>query len=500
MGIFLDQSATKKIKKQYQKGYRMTKPVRVRFAPSPTGFMHLGSVRIAVFNYMFAKKNRGSFILRIEDTDQKRNLEESQLQILKDLEWLRLPYNEGPIVGGAYGPYLQSERASIHQEKLNELISIGRVYRCFCTAEHLEEKRQRATVLGLPPRYDRTCAHLSDDKVKAKIADGQQFVWRFRLNDLQVIEINDMAMGKVSFDMKNFSDFVVARADGTFPFMFANMVDDWTMEMTHIIRGSDHLSNTAMQAALYDAFAVPLPTFWHLPLVCNIKGEKLSKRDFGFSLTDLRNGGFLAPAVINYLATIGFSIKEEIQSLDDLIKIMSFENLHASSTVKYDLEKVTWFNHKWMERVDVADLAAQALPFIEKEITAAKELPHDTLIKLISAIRSDMKTLADAPKLLAFYFTKPIVTREGLEKELGKEKTDLVLHILKTAVVPPSSHDLYISHLKEQGVAQGLKAKEILGSVRYVLTGSFQGMGLHDLFAVLGTVECEARIGVVSGW
>jgi glutamyl/glutaminyl-tRNA synthetase len=234
--------------------------------------------------------------------------------------------------------------------------------------------------------------------------------------------------------------------------------------------------------------------------VCNIKGEKLSKRDFGFSLTDLRNGGFLAPAIINYLATIGFSLKEEIQSLDDLIKIMDLTHVHASSTVKYDLEKLTWFNHKWMERIELQDLAKQALPFVEKEFPATKELPHDVFIKLIGAVRSDLKTLTDAPKLLAFYFTQPNVSRDGLEKELGKEKTDLVLHIIKTAIVPSSSNDLYISHLKEQGIAQGLKAKEILGSLRYVLTGSFQGMGLHDLFTVLGTVECEARIGVVANW
>ena len=472
----------------------MKNPVRVRFAPSPTGFMHLGSVRIALFNYLFARQHKGTFALRIEDTDQKRNLEESQLQILKDMEWLDLKYDEGPLVNGPYAPYLQSERSSIYQEKLEELIESGRAYRCFCTPEHLEEKRQRATALGLPPRYDRTCLHLSDDKIKAKIADGQPFIWRFKLNELQTIVINDLACKTVSFEMKNFSDFAITRADGTFPFIFANMVDDWTMNMTYIIRGGDHLSNTAMQAALYDAFAVPLPTFWHLPLVCNIKGEKLSKRDFGFSLTDLRNGGFLAPAICNYLATIGFSLKEELQDVKDLVHTMNFEHLHASSTVKYDTEKLTWFNHKWMERLPLESIVEQALPFVEHVHPEVKSLSPDIFSGLIKSIRSDLKTLADAPKLLAFYFKRPTVNRDGLEKELGKEKTDLVVHVIKTAIIPPSSHDLYINHLKEQGVAQGLKAKEILGSLRYILTGSFQGMGLHDLFALLGNDEVDTRL------
>ena len=272
--------------------------VRVRFAPSPTGIMHLGNVRAALINYLFAQKNQGTFVLRIEDTDQERNENIFTQRILDDLAWLGLTYTEGPSKSGPYEPYFQSERGLIYQDFLKILEAKNLVYRCFCTIEDIEKKRQRQIALKQPPRYDRTCLRLSPELVTIKVAQSTPFIWRFQLPDSS-IAVHDLARGVIDFDLKNISDFALTRTNGTFTFMFANFVDDLTMKISHVIRGEDHLTNTAGQAALYAALEVDTPIFWHLPIIVNSEGKKLSKRDFGFSLEDLRNAGFLPEAIDN---------------------------------------------------------------------------------------------------------------------------------------------------------------------------------------------------------
>ena len=301
--------------------------VRVRFAPSPTGFMHLGNVRAALVNYLFARQKNGTFILRIEDTDQQRNVDPEGRQIIADLNWLNLTYQEGPLVGGPYAPYYQSERTPLYQEHLELLKKQARVYRCFCTAEELEKKRQRQLALKMPPRYDRACLKLSAQEIEKNLAEHKPFIWRFKLSD-QIIQVTDLARGTITYDLKHFSDFPLTRQDGSFTFIFANFVDDLTMKISHIFRGEDHLSNTGVQAALYEAFSAPLPLFWHLPIMSNAEGKKLSKRDFGFSLNDLRTAGFLPEAIDNYLAIIGGgTFTQEIMSLEELAKNLDFSKM-----------------------------------------------------------------------------------------------------------------------------------------------------------------------------
>ena len=303
-----------------------TNHVRVRFAPSPTGFMHLGNVRASLLNYLFAAHHQGTFILRIEDTDAQRNIKEGKDKIIEDLAWLKLTYTEGPGVGGNFGPYCQSERSHLYQEHLNKLIELKRVYRCFCTVQELENKRQRQIALKKPPRYDKTCLKLSEQQINEKSAAQVPFIWRFSIDETKQITIQDLAHGAINFDMKNFSDFALSREDGSFTFLFANFVDDMLMQITHVIRGEDHLSNTANQAMLFDAFSCKLPFFWHLPIMCSKDGKKLSKRDFGFSLDDLKNAGFLPEAIANYLALTGNSFAEEVQDLHELAKNYNFES------------------------------------------------------------------------------------------------------------------------------------------------------------------------------
>ncbi|MBY0353093.1 glutamate--tRNA ligase [Candidatus Babeliales bacterium] len=474
----------------------MAEKIRVRFAPSPTGFMHLGNVRAALMNYLFAKNQNGTFILRIEDTDEKRNLDEARAKILSDLEWLGLEYTEGPYKGGPYEPYLQSEREHLYQEKLALLIDMKRAYRCFCTIEELEHKRARQIALKQPPRYDRTCLRYTEAQIQEKLAAALPFIWRCKIEEGHSVTISDMAKGNVLFDMKNFSDFALTRTSGTSTFMFANFVDDWLMEISHVIRGEDHLTNTAMQAELYHAFSLPLPIFWHLPIICNSTGEKLSKRDFGFSLEDLKEAGFLPAAIVNYLAIIGASFKEEIQSLEELGKNFDFSHLHASSSMKYDLEKLTWINHQWISRTNSYEMMEQLKGLLHKEIPASSETNPQELENLITLLKPELKTLNDIVSLAAFYFDTPIVHKEDLVAHVGAEKTEHILRSIEACKQYLPNTELFLEHLKTLGKEHGISMKELFGSIRYLLTGQFQGIGIKDLLNVLQPALVEQRLSM----
>lgn len=472
----------------------MEKKIRVRFAPSPTGFMHLGNIRAALCNYIFARQKNGTFILRLEDTDQERNVDEAGLKIIKDLSWLGIGYDEGPMVGGPHAPYLQSERTNVYKTHLDDLIATQKVYRCFCTPETLEEKRKEQAKKGLPPRYDRTCLHLSDEQIKEKLESKTPFLWRFKINQDQVFSVKSMARGEITFDMKNFSDFALTRSDGSFTFLFTNFVDDWLMEVSHVIRGEDHLSNTAMQAALFDALAVNLPTFWHLPMICNSEGKKLSKRDFGFSLDDLKSEGFLPQAICNYLAIIGGSFKEEIQSIDELIHNFDFENIHATGSIRYDVEKLKWINHKWIERLDVKELAPFIVPFLHSASLASQEVDENKLLLYIEKVKSDCKTLKDFVGALQFCFEDPKIDVAEIDEWAGKDKTNIIAALLDDVISYAEQRELFLKTLKREGKEKGLRPKELLGTVRYLLTGSFQGLSIIDVLEMLSAEQIVRRL------
>ena len=470
----------------------MTKKIRVRFAPSPTGFMHIGNVRAALMNYLFAHQKDGTFVLRIEDTDQNRNVDEAGLNILTTLKWLSLKYNEGPVVGGNFGPYLQSERTDKYKKHLDDLISNGLIYRCFCTEEQLEAKRKAQIEAGQPPRYDGTCRNLSDDKVKEKIKAGLSFVWRFKLNKDAIYEINTLERGVVKFEMKNFSDFILVRSDGSFTFLFTNFVDDYLMQITHVIRGEDHLTNTAMQAALFNAFAFPLPKFWHLPIICGADGKKLSKRDFGFGVQDLREEGFLPQAILNYLAMIGTStlnvssdFKEEIQSLGELTKNYDFSKVASTGGIKFDMGKLRWINHKWIERLSANKLSEYVKPFLHDQIPESIELDDKKLEFIFEKVKTDLKTLKDIGSVIKFYFEDPKVDIKEIEKKFGKDKSDIALKIIKDNSDIYNKTDQFLDVLKKESKERGLKIREIFGTLRYLLTGTFNGISMHDLFEIL---------------
>lgn len=468
--------------------------IRVRFAPSPTGMMHLGSVRVALLNYLFAQHHHGSFIIRLEDTDQQRDVDPRGVKILEDLRWLGLTHDEGPDCGGPYAPYIQSERSEIYKQKLHELIATKQVYRCFCSQEELEKKRERQIALKLPPRYDRTCANLSETEINERLSRNEPFIWRFKLDQTKKITITDMSHGTMSFDMAHFTDFALTRQDGTFTFIFANFVDDLTMKMSHVIRGEDHLSNTASQAALYDACGATLPIFWHLPIICNAEGKKLSKRDFGFSLRDLVAAGFLPEAICNYLGILGASFKEEIMSLEELAQAYPFDHVSTTGHIKYDVEKLRWVNHKWINRLTTAEVATRALPFLIATYPAATDLERATLERLISHVQTDLITLADCANVLGFYFERPVKpTVEELATLAGEH-----LEALRTLV---TQHDTLLADpvafaqsIKQSATEQKIPLKVVFSSLRRALQGTTHGLALHDLIAILGEKEARARL------
>ena len=461
---------------------------RVRFAPSPTGLMHIGGVRTALLNYIFARQKNGTFILRIEDTDSTRNFDPGAQKIMSDLQWLHLKHDEGPIVQGPYAPYYQSERASIYQAQLEILKKRNNVYKCFCSNEILEHKRQQAIALKMPPRYDRLCLKLTAQEIADKSNNNIPFIWRFKIPEQTTISITDMAYGIMDFELKNFADFPLTRADGSCTFLFTNAVDDMAMAITHVLRGSDHLSNTANQALLYQAFEQSLPLFWHLPIICNTDGKKLSKRDFGFALEHLQQAGFLPEAVINYVAIIGSSYAEEIMSLDKLIEVFNFEKIPAAGNIRYDVDKLRWVNHKWIQNYSPKKLLDCTLPFIQASYSTLTSLPLDKQLKLMELAKPHMVTLPDAVLALNFYFNEPDLSASAIHEQVSPTDKNIFEAILSESDTHTDLDNpaLFIKTLQEKAKGQGLSSKVIFTCLRLALTGTLKGPTLLETIEILG--------------
>jgi nondiscriminating glutamyl-tRNA synthetase len=453
--------------------------VRVRFAPAPTGWMHLGNVRAAFINALFAKQTDGTMVLRIEDTDAERIIDAGGKQIMAELNWLGIHFDEGP--------YFQSQRTEIYNKYLQQLIDQKAVYRAFETPEELEIQRAMQLAQGLPPRYNRASLHLTDEEIQKKLEANVPFVWRFKLPHTTVT-FHDIAHGDMTFDLSNISDFAVTRQDGSITFIFANFIDDMLMQITHVIRGEDHMTNTAGQIPLYQFFKVSIPTFYHLPIICNIDGKKLSKRDFGFSLNDLYKGGFLPEAICNYLAIIGGSFKQEIMDFDTLAKTVRFDNSSPKGTIKYDVEKLRWFNHQWIQRLSIEELTKRCLPFLQEQFPQATTDPR--ISELIAKIQPDMVTLYDAVQMLSFYFSRPEPSAETLELHRFSNYAPLLKNIEKNLHDP----EAYLNALKSICKEQNIPMKEIFGLVRVLLTGKPQGLSVKDILSILGPEEAKKRL------
>lgn len=462
--------------------------IRVRFAPSPTGLMHLGNVRAALMNYLFARQNNGTFILRIEDTDLHRNYDPGAKQIIADLDWLQLHFDEGP--------FFQSERSAIYEEWRKKLENKGLIYRCFCTPEELERKRERQIAMKQPPRYDRACLHLSDEQIKQKLKDNVPFIWRVKLDIEKTVIVTDLAHGPITFELKNFFDFPITRQDGTVTFMFANFVDDVVMNITHVFRGEDHLTNSAGQAFLYEALGQPMPVFWHLPILCNIEGKKLSKRDFGFSLGDIRKAGFISEALVNYSAIIGGgSFDQEIMSLEELARKFDFTTVHSTGHVRYDVEKLRWFNHQWLQQLSAEDLANRALPFLQEAYPEEMEtVTIQQLIPILQIIKTDLTTLPDVPLALSWYFNEPAMTPSDFALDLQPEFIVPIARLVKTLMPLLNQPDEFVNQLKKEAHKQEIPIKYAFLYVRFALIAQPNGPSIVDVIRILGPQESALRL------
>src|SRR5437660_3935668 len=381
--------------------------VRVRFAPSPTGHLHVGNARTALFNWLLARGQGGTYIFRIEDTDADRSTRESEASIVTDLRWLGLDWDEGPDVGGPRGPYRQSERLHLYQSYATELLNAGAAYHCFCTVAQLEAERQEALAAGRPARYAGTCRRIMREEAEARIAAGERPAIRFRVPEERDVVFTDAVRGDVRFETDVIGDPVIVRADGHPAYNFAVVVDDALMEVTHVVRGEDHISNTPRQILLYEALGFMPPRFAHLALVLGPDHTPLSKRHGATSVAEFRAKGYLPEALVNYLALIGWSPggNDEVLPIDELARRFSLQAVGHSAGV-FDEEKLAWVNRHYLKLADPRRLAELSVPYFASSGVAM--MPNasglDFLATAMAMASASVDRLDQVPARLAFLF------------------------------------------------------------------------------------------------
>ncbi|HHT9121209.1 MAG TPA: glutamate--tRNA ligase, partial [Candidatus Hypogeohydataceae bacterium YC41] len=365
--------------------------IRVRFAPSPTGLIHLGNARTALFNWLFARHNEGVFILRIEDTDVTRSDPYYTELIMEDLRWLGTDWQEGPDVGGPYGPYVQSQRLAIYKGFAEKLLKEGKAYPCYCTQSELEERRKAALARGRPPRYDNRCRNLSESEKKSFEAHGRTPSLRFKIPGGK-LAFEDIIRSKCEFNLDVLGDFVIMKAEGTPSFHLAVVVDDALMKITHVIRGEDHLSNTPLHLLLFEALGYPGPHYAHLPMIAGEEGDPLSKRAGAFSIQDYRRLGYLPEALVNYMLLLGWSPRQRKEkiTLEEAVEKFSINNI-SRSPAHFDRKKLDWLAEKYLREADPERLTELIIPFLPQE---AKEIEKTKIKALAEAVKPGLANLS----------------------------------------------------------------------------------------------------------
>ncbi|MBN2406902.1 MAG: glutamate--tRNA ligase [Elusimicrobia bacterium] len=485
--------------------------VRVRFAPSPTGFLHIGGARTALYNYLYAKKNGGVFILRIEDTDKDRSSLDSFLEsITESLNWLGTTPDEGPVVTprepgvikdkGGFGPYLQSARQEkgIYKEALDRLVPSGGIYKCYCTPEDLKQRREEAVSKGLEPGYDGRCRDLTQKEKEEFESRGIKYAWRIKTPDEGVLSFDDMIRGKIEVEARMVSDFVIMKSDGMPTYNFACAVDDHLMKISHVIRGDDHISNTHKQMLIYGAMGVPAPEYAHLPQVHGTDGKKLSKRTGAVSVEEYRDMGYLPGALRNYLALIGWSTEDSQQIFkeDELVKKFDLSRCNTSSGI-FDPQKLDWMNGKYIREEDPRNLAKMAFRWLNE---AGLIDDTDNIPRVIDAIKLEqekIESLKGIPELIDFLVKDDIKYDEkSVEKRLKK---DGVKKVLEDVVgIFEKAPDFTVPGL-EEAVRQyvekeGLGAGRVFHPVRVAVSGRMKGPGLFEMLEFLGREKVLGRM------
>lgn len=483
----------------------MSDSVRVRFAPSPTGKLHIGGARTAIYNWAFARANGGTFILRIDDTDPTRSTDENTQIILRAMRWLGLDWDEGPEVGGDFGPYSQTERLDLYKQTAERLLAEGKAYPCFCTPEQLAADREAAQARKDPFQgYQRRCRDLSPEEAQARIDAGEPYVLRIKVSeDRGNVVINDAVHGEVAFDAKELDDFVIFRSDGTPTYNFATVVDDALMGITHVIRGDDHLSNTPRQVMVYEAMGAPVPVFAHISMILGADGKKLSKRHGATSVEEYRDAGYLSDAFVNYLALLGWSLDGETTVIprDVLASQFSLERI-SKNPATFDPKKLDWMNAEYINAMSNADFADQImLPELLKAglIKEGFEADAAWLGALAEIVRPRTKMPADAATVAAPVFATAetlAYDEKSVSKGLAKEGMGAVLDAAKVALEAldewtPANIDAALEPLPE---VLDVKKRLVFGAVRVAECGNMVSPPLGETMALIGRDDCLARI------
>lgn len=474
----------------------MIQKVRVRFAPSPTGLLHIGNARTALFNLLFAKRNQGALILRIEDTDLERSTDASIENIIKDLRWLGVLWDEGPDQDGPDGPYRQSQRLSLYRDFAQRLFREGRAYKCFCSPERLEALRKEQLSKGKMPRYDGRCRSLAGEEVAKMESQGHQPVLRFRVEEKSIL-FEDLIHGRMSFSSSDIGDFILVRSDGMAAYNFACVVDDHFMHMTHVIRGEDHLSNTPRQIMIYHALGWESPTFAHHPLILGPDRTPLSKRHGATAVSQYRDEGFLPEALLNYLVLLGWSPPsgEEILSLEKMIEEFSLEAVSKSAPI-HNRKKLEWLNSYYIREKGEGELSEILFPHLEKAGIAVDPIDHKRFVQITEILRDNLIILSDMDQYLGIFYDEKFSVDEGAKAVLldpkNRETLRSILAILENlSELRHEGENPLLPQLEEK---TGKKGKALYAPLRAAVTGKTKGPELVKTLPLLGRERIMHRI------
>ncbi|WP_338553307.1 glutamate--tRNA ligase [Paenibacillus sp. KS-LC4] len=482
----------------------MTQEIRVRYAPSPTGHLHIGNARTALFNYLYARNLGGKFIIRIEDTDVKRNIaggEESQLTYLK---WLGIDWDESIDVGGDYGPYRQTERLDIYEKYWQDLLDRGLAYRCYCTEEELEREREEQTARGETPRYSGLHRNLTDEQRKAFEAEGRVPSIRFRVPEGRTYKFDDVVKGEISFDTAETGDFVIVKKDGIPTYNFAVALDDHLMKISHVLRGEDHISNTPRQLMIYEAFGWEPPRFGHMTLIVNENRKKLSKRDESIIqfIEQYDSLGYLPEAMFNFITLLGWSPEgeQEIFTREQLVEVFNAERLSKSPAV-FDTQKLSWMNNEYLKKTDLARVVEMCLPHLVKAGRVSAQLDEAGrawVTNLVALYQDKLRYAAEIVPHTELFFQEAAQDEEEATTVLAEEQVPAVLaaFLAQVEATPAEAFDAdsVKASIKTVQKDTGFKGKQLFMPIRAALTGQTHGPDLNQSIVLLGQAKVIARL------
>lgn len=476
----------------------MCQTVRTRFAPSPTGYMHIGNLRAALYAYLFAKHHQGTFILRIEDTDQQREVEGAVDKIYQSMQLAGLKYDEGPDVGGDFGPYIQSQRKQMYRPYADQLVDNGRAYYCFCTPERLNDLREQAEKNGGTFKYDGHCSHTSKEEARARAAAGEPFVIRLKVPTEGVSSFEDAVYGTISVENSTLDDMVLLKSDGLPTYNFANVVDDHLMGITHVMRGSEYLSSTPKYDLVYEGFGWEKPKYIHLPSIMKDATRKLSKRYGDPSFEDLLNQGFIQPAIINYIALLGWNpgTNQEMFTLEELEQAFSVEGLHKSPSI-FDTAKLTWFNAEYIRKMDEAEYDSRALPILRQALPGWEDARLTVLCRLL---QSRTEVFTQLPEMVDFLAATLPFGPELYDHKKMKTNAEVAAQTLPEVLkalelLPDWTQEALHDTLMALATTLGVKNGQVLWPLRVALSGKpTTPGGAIEIAFLLGREQSISRI------